>query len=93
MAYVKCHDCQTMVHFKPVDIVDFDKKFVQGNEPIYCLSCYKKRMENKSLDEITDEILKLYDEGKDLKDIAKLCLTSEALVASILVQTRDVYFR
>lgn len=47
MAYVKCHDCKTMVHFKPVDIVDFDKKFVQGNEPIYCLSCYKKREEKK----------------------------------------------
>lgn len=50
-------------------------------------------MENKSLDELTDEVLKLYDEGKDLKEIAKLCSTSEALVASILVQTRDIYFR
>jgi hypothetical protein len=43
MPYVKCHDCRKMVHFKPVNLVEFNKRFVDGNEPIYCVTCFKKR--------------------------------------------------
>lgn len=45
MSYVKCHDCGSMVHFKPFDIVEFNKRFIDNKEPIYCLSCFKKREE------------------------------------------------
>ncbi len=47
MAYVKCHDCGQMVHFKPIDVIEFHKKYVKNNEPIYCSKCFKNRGENK----------------------------------------------
>lgn len=50
-------------------------------------------MENKSLDEITDEVLKLYEEGKATQEIAKMCAIPEYLVQSILIQTKDIIFR
>lgn len=50
-------------------------------------------MENKSLDEITDEILKLYEGGKATKEIAKMCTIPEYLVQLILIQTKDIFFR
>jgi hypothetical protein len=43
MPYVKCSDCKTMVHFKPIDLTEFNKRFIEGNEPAYCLNCFKKR--------------------------------------------------
>lgn len=50
-------------------------------------------MENKSLEELTDEVLELYEKGKETEEIADLCLIPEYLVASILVQTKGIYFR
>lgn len=47
MAYVKCRDCERMVHFKPVDVVEFNKRFIDGDEPIYCLKCFKEREKKK----------------------------------------------
>ncbi len=43
MAYVQSPDCKTMVHFKPIDVDDFNKRFVENNESIYCLNCFKKK--------------------------------------------------
>lgn len=45
MPYVKCSDCNTVIHFKPVNLTEFNKRFIEGNEPIYCLNCFKKREE------------------------------------------------
>ncbi|MFY0516297.1 hypothetical protein ACOMCU_00505 [Lysinibacillus sp. UGB7] len=50
-------------------------------------------MENKSLDEITNEVLKLYEKGKETQEIAKLCSIPEYLVESILIQIKGIYFR
>lgn len=47
MAYVACHDCKQMVHFKPVNVEEFLYRYVEKNEPIYCFACFKKRQENK----------------------------------------------
>lgn len=47
MAYTQCHACKTVVHFKPVDLVEFNKRFVNGSEPIYCLKCFKERETRK----------------------------------------------
>ena len=43
MAYVECHDCNTIVHFKPVNLNRFNERFIDGNEPIYCINCFRKR--------------------------------------------------
>lgn len=47
MPYVQCKDCKTMVHFKPIDIKEFNKRFVEGNEPVYCFKCFRKREEKE----------------------------------------------
>ena len=51
------------------------------------------RVEHKSLDELTDKVVELYEKGKETQEIAELCSVQEYLVASILVQTKGVYFR
>ena len=43
MAYVSCHDCKRMVHFKPIDVEAFDDKYIKNEEPIYCLNCFQER--------------------------------------------------
>lgn len=43
MPYVKCHECQNDVHFRPLNAKEFIEKYVEGNEPIYCFSCFTKR--------------------------------------------------
>lgn len=43
MACIQCHDCKIDIHFTPIDVVEFTKRFVDGNEPVYCVSCWKKR--------------------------------------------------
>jgi hypothetical protein len=49
MTYLKCSGCDAMVHFKPIDVKEFNKRFIDEKEPAYCLSCFKKRaVENKS---------------------------------------------
>jgi hypothetical protein len=38
-----------MIHFKPINTTEFNKRFIDKKEPAYCLSCFKKReVENKS---------------------------------------------
>lgn len=48
MTYVKCYDCNTTIHFTPVDVIEFNKRFVEKNEAIYCFSCFKKQEEKKN---------------------------------------------
>lgn len=42
MAYVSCTGCKTMVHFQEKSTTEFFARFIDGNEPIYCYSCWKK---------------------------------------------------
>ena len=46
MTYVKCTSCNIGIHFNPIDFEEFRKRFVDGNEPIYCFECFKERIEN-----------------------------------------------
>lgn len=54
MSYVKCHKCKTMVHFKPLDVVKFEERFVQKGEPVYCYSCFMKKNE-ENREKATDQ--------------------------------------
>lgn len=47
MSYVKCHDCDTTIHVRPLNVEAFEKRFVEGNEPVYCLFCFNKRKEEQ----------------------------------------------
>ena len=48
MTCIQCHDCKTAIHFTPVDEVEFTKRFVEGNEPIYCPACWEKKEKEKN---------------------------------------------
>lgn len=50
MAYVSCSGCKTIVHFSVKDIVEFNNRFVDGKEPIYCIRCFKKGEKIKQVD-------------------------------------------
>lgn len=42
MAYINCSTCNTAIHFKPKDLNEIIKRFIVGNEPIYCIKCKNK---------------------------------------------------
>lgn len=50
-------------------------------------------MNNDTLENIEKEVLRLYDDGKDIQDIAASVSVPGYLVESILVEKRNVYFR
>lgn len=43
MTYVKCSSCSVTVHFRPIDVKEFNRRFVDGDEPVYCFNCFKKK--------------------------------------------------
>lgn len=50
-------------------------------------------MGKKTGNELTDETVKLYDQGMNSKEIAVRLETPEYLIENILIQARDVCFR
>jgi hypothetical protein len=50
-------------------------------------------METDGLKKITEEVLRLDDEGKDVDEIAEILKIERYLVESVLISERRVYFR
>jgi hypothetical protein len=42
--FVNCHSCKTLMHVHPIDDEDFNKRYVEGDEPIYCRTCWKEKL-------------------------------------------------
>lgn len=57
------------------------------------LTSDKLDWKNATLDELTDVVLKRYDEGVEVEQIATSLNVAQYLIASILISQRDVYFR
>lgn len=51
MAYVPCSTCKVVIHVRPLNVDDFHDSFVEGQEPVYCVKCFKrKEQESKNKD-------------------------------------------
>lgn len=61
----------------------------KGNE----LTSDKLDGKNATLDELTDVVLKRYDEGVEVEQIATSLNAPRYLIESILISQRNVYFR
>lgn len=47
MNHIKCHKCKLDMYFTIIDEEEFNKRFIIGNEPIYCPDCWEKREKEK----------------------------------------------
>ena len=41
MAYVECDKCKKVIHIRPLNVTEFNKRFIEGKDPVYCMKCFK----------------------------------------------------